>query len=115
MWGHERWLGGEIEHVEPRATQVAAHPALTAEAGGPLAVVARDPRDEAGTELASSQWLMTEPQLEVVINLDATSERLALGETGIVRLPIRSGSLWGYVRQKIENWWSVRWTTTHGV
>ncbi len=115
LWGHERWLGGEIEHVEPRATQVAAHPALTAEAGGPLAVVARDPRDEAGTELASSQWLMTEPQLEVVINLDATSERLALGETGIVRLPIRSGSLWGYVRQKIENWWSVRWTTTHGV
>ena len=94
---------------------MAAHPALTAEAGGPLAVVARDLREEVTTAMASSQWLMTEPQLEVVINLDSTTERLALGETGIVRLPIRSGSLWGYLTQRIESWWSVRWTTTHGV
>lgn len=115
LWGHPQWLQGEIEHVEPRATQIAAHPALTAEAGGPLPVVARDPREEKESELDSSQWLMTEPQLEVIITLDATSDRLALGETGIVRLPIRNGSLWDYVVLKINCWWSVRWTTPHGV
>lgn len=115
LWGHSRWLQGHVERVEPRATQVAAHPALTAEAGGPLAVVAHDPREKQGGVAADSQWILTEPQLEVVIRLDAESELLALGETGIVRLPIRGGSLWGYVTHKMQNWWSVRWTTLHGV
>ena len=115
LWGHSRWLKGQVEHIEPRATQVAAHPALTAEAGGPLAVVARDQREEQSTVMADSQWILTEPQLEVVITLDAAGEPLALGETGIVRLPIRTGSLWSYLSQRVQSWWSVRWTTTHGV
>jgi len=115
LWGHSDWVAGRILSIEPRATQVAPHPALTAEAGGPLPVVARDPREAAESVATQSQWMLMEPQLEVVIQLDPETVALALGETGIVRLPIRGGSLAGYLRQKGEQWCSARWTVMHGL
>ncbi len=114
-WGHTAWMRGTIESIEPRATQISPHPALTAEAGGALPVVARDPRDMSTTANSNSHWLLLDPQLEVTIRLDASSEPLLLGETGVVRLPVRGGTLAEYVIHQVESWTSARATMMHGL
>lgn len=114
LWGHSRWIHGTITSIDVRASQLAPHPALTAEAGGPLPVMARDPLQESSAA-EDSKWQLIEPQLEVTIRPDPESGPLALGETGIVRLSIRQGTLGSYVASCIAGWFSARWSVMHGL
>lgn len=115
LWGHSRWIHGTITSIDARATQSAPHPALTAEAGGPLPVMARDPRQPANSTVEDSKWQLIEPQFEVTIRPDPECGPLSLGETGIVRLPIRQGTLGAYVTNSIAGWFSSRWAVMHGL
>ena len=115
LWGHSRWIHGTIASIDVSATQSTPHPALTAEAGGPLPVMARDPLQTESSMAKDSKWQLIEPQIEVTIRPATDSPPLAIGETGIVRLPIRRGTLGGYVASCVEGWFSSRWAVMHGL
>jgi hypothetical protein len=77
--------------------------------------MARDPRQAENSTVEGSKWQLIEPQIEVTIRPDADSGPLSLGESGIVRLPIRRGTLGAYVANNIAGWFSDRWSVMHGL
>ena len=77
-------------------------------------MMANDPQGSESSTEPASQWVLTEPRVEVTIELSPAAE-VRLGETGVVHLPIGRGSLGGYLLHCARQWVADRWDSPHGV
>ena len=92
-----------LTRVEARASRSLVHPALTAVAGGPLAL--RRPESEsAGDEKPTAQFELARPHFTAVARLDA-ADGFSIGEVARVKFrSTRSVTLWSEVQRAVDRW-----------
>ncbi|MCA9217387.1 MAG: hypothetical protein KDB27_30170, partial [Planctomycetales bacterium] len=103
LWGTYRELfSGYIANVNPRTQASLPHAAFAAPYGGPLAVIANDPRhihNRGDKSLGpKTEWQLVEPRISVEIELDyVASANTHVGQTGVAYIRLRHESLGRYV------------------
>ena len=100
--GRAAVLNGQLTRVEARATQTPVHPALTALAGGPLAVRRSE---EAPTEPSRpADYELAQPYFTAIVRL-AEGVPLAAGEMARVRFRSpRTATLWSEMQGTLGRW-----------
>ncbi len=97
IWGTGASLGGErllgrIDSVAPRGSIDVQYPALSAMAGGPLAIKARKNRDADGPSGGKSAWQLLEPHFVAEVSIPNASlhhvgaSKLGVGQRGVTEL-----------------------------
>ena len=100
-----------LTRVEARASRSLVHPALTAIAGGPLAL--RRPESEsADDEKQSAQFELARPHFTAVARLEVV-DGFSIGEIARVKFrSTRSVTLWSEVQRAVDRW--LEKYTQHG-
>jgi putative peptide zinc metalloprotease protein len=102
IMGRAAVLSGELTRVEARATQAPVHPALTALAGGPLAV--RRSEDAPAEPSRPADYELAQPYFTAIVRL-AEGVPLAAGEMARVRFrSSRTDTLWSETQGAFSRW-----------
>jgi biotin carboxyl carrier protein len=100
--GRATVLNGQLTRVEARATQEPVHPALTALAGGPLAV--RRSEDAPSEPSRPADYELAQPYFTAIVGL-AEGVPLAAGEMARVRFrSARTTTLWSDMQGTLARW-----------
>ena len=92
-----------LTRVEARASRGLVHPALTAVAGGPLAL-RRAEGESAGEQDRKAQFELARPHFTAIAHLDA-AEGFSVGEMARVRLrSTRTVTVWSELQRVVDRW-----------
>ncbi len=92
-----------LTRVEARASRNLVHPALTALAGGPLALRRTD-SESTDDEKQNAQFELARPHFTAVARLDA-ADGFSIGEMARVKFrSTRSVTLWSEVQRAVDRW-----------
>ena len=92
-----------LTRVEARASRSLGHPALTALAGGPLALRRAD-SESPGDENQTAQFELARPHFTAVARLNAAAG-FSIGEMARVKFrSTRSVTLWSEVQRAVDRW-----------
>ncbi len=93
--------GAQLAKINPRATKRLPHPALAAQNGGPLAVVAASSAPSG----ADDAFELVEPHFQATVALPAEAARsLRAGELARVRLGAAGESIGGHLWKTAQRW-----------
>jgi putative peptide zinc metalloprotease protein len=103
--GRSGVLDATLKRVEARATRELIHPALTAMAGGPLALRRSEEAGTAGSPTSRGpEYELAEPFFAATARL-TTTEPLGIGETARVKFRSpRAVTLWGELQRAFAHW-----------
>ena len=98
-------LDATLQRVEARATRELIHPALTALAGGPLALRRNEePAAHRGSDPEATDYELAEPHFNAIARL-STNTPLGIGEMARVRFRSpRTATLWGEMQGALGRW-----------
>jgi putative peptide zinc metalloprotease protein len=100
---------GQLLRIDPRASEILPHPALSALEGGPLAVT-----EATGQELEDSEVRLVEPRFKGVVRLsqDASLE-FSCGQQGYVVLGWNQDGLGRHLLMRAANWLDAKLGARH--
>ncbi len=102
-----KWLRATLVHVSPRTTRTVPHPALAANAGGPLEVRTTN-RNEQDSNETTTRYELLHPHFLSRVNFDSNQSSCRPGMTGTLAFFSRDGTVGHHVQRIIRTWWNDR-------
>jgi len=118
VWGHDRIEQANVVDINPQGQDDLPHFAFAGMYGGPLDVANRqqleDRDDPAESEIDNLMLISSRVKARVRFNPES-SQRLHPGQTGVLHLRGRHGSLGDYLSQGFRRWISRNLKLNHGI
>ncbi len=103
------WHQSALRYVAPRATRQVPHPALAAQAGGPLPVrTSNQPGDDPSTNSLRYELLNPHFLARVDVGKEVDAKKFQPGQTGTMSFLSQDGSVGQHLRRTAIAWWNER-------